>query len=110
MSELASWQCHKTVKAGEIVRIEAVYAHEGARPSAFRVHCKGSSEEAGVVIKQVPYGVFARLIAERSSTEEALGAFLVVYQDGHVSWSPKGAFEEGYKRLGVEEAGGGYSA
>lgn len=108
MQELASYRCHKIVQAGEIVRIEAIYAKEGDRPSSFRVHCKAADESAGVVIKETPYGVFARLISERGSVEDALGQMLVVYAGGFISWSPKDEFGQGYTLLGEQDAGGRY--
>jgi hypothetical protein len=108
MSELAAWQSHKIVKAGEIKQIDAVFAAEGDRPSSFRVHVKAGDAHAGVVIKDVPYGTFARLISETGGTIEALGQILVVYDDGFVSWSPRDAFEAGYTLLGEEDAGGRY--
>lgn len=107
-AELASWRCHKVVKAGEIKQIDSIYAREGEAPSSFRVHVKAGDAHAGVVIKDVPYGVFARLIAETGGTTEAIGAVLVQYDDGYCSWSPRDAFERGYTLLGEEDAGGRY--
>jgi hypothetical protein len=111
MSELASYRCHKVVKAGEIKQIDAIYPREGgaaAAPSSFRVHVRAGDAHAGVVIKDVPYGTFARLISETGGTIEALGQMLVVYDEGFVSWSPRDAFEAGYTLLGEEDAGGRY--
>jgi hypothetical protein len=108
MTDLATWQSHKKVRAGEIVRIDSIYDKVGDAPSRFRVHAKSDDESAGVVIKDVPYGVFARLVAETGATIDAIGGVLVFYSDGYCSWSPKDAFLEGYTKLGTEDAGGNY--
>ena len=108
MTELATWQCFKKVRAGQIRQIDAIYAHEGERPSSFRVHCNAAEEKAGVVIIEAPYGTFSRLITERGSTEDALGAYLVIDADGTITWEPSEAFESGHKLLGVPDADGRY--
>lgn len=107
MNELAIWQCHKRVRAGKIQRIDAVYKND-QHPGLFRVHVRPADEGAGLVIREVPYGVFARLIAETGTVNEAIGQMLIVYDDGFVSWSPKETFSRGYALLGEEDAGGAY--
>ena len=108
MTELATWQSHKKVRAGEITRIDAVYTKEGEAPTSFRVHCKAADERAGVVIIEAPYGTFARLIAETGGTTTAIGEMLVIYASGYVTWSPKAEFDEGYTLLGVPDGTGRY--
>ena len=49
--------------------------------------------------------VFARGMPEYKGDGEAFDAYLVVYDDGYVSWSPAKAFEEGYTRIEATAAG-----
>lgn len=91
VASLPKWKCHKVVRAAKIVRMDG------------NPHGRGSTSDVtldcGVVT--VEAAVFARKMPE-------LGDYLVVYDDGYVSWSPAKAFEDGYTPLtmaGAEGAG-----
>lgn len=109
MVDFPTWECHKKVRAAEIVRVDAVWASalDTERPTHYRVTVK-IDDRAGHEIVDVPTGAFAREVDERGTLERCLGAFLVIYDDGHISWSPREAFLAGYRQLGQPDAGGSY--
>jgi hypothetical protein len=74
------WRSHKVVQADKICMFSA-----GAGETA-----TVQLETGGVVM--VPRDVFARGVPE-------LGDYLVRYEDGYLSWSPRSAFEGGYTRI-----------
>jgi hypothetical protein len=78
MSELATWTCHKVVKAGKIIEIATLEVTvEDVNGAPCRV--------------QIPTDFFARGVPH-------LRDYLVIYEDGYKSWSPNKAFEDGYTR------------
>ena len=103
-SALPEWKCHKVVRAARVLRIQTLPTNG---EKAMCLVDLGSS--AGRTVP--PYGVLqmpveARVFQsglERSATTPPaaglLGGYLVVYDDGYVSWSPAKAFEEGYTRI-----------
>ena len=79
MEGLARWRSHKTVQAGKIKSIEhhsmdANFLLEG---------------EVGDFELTVDNKVFAR-------GWPSIGDYIVVYEDGYISWSPARPFEDGY--------------
>jgi hypothetical protein len=86
MTELPTYRSHKTVRAAPIIGIL-----EGRTPSdplAQRVYLE---THYGTV--EAPANIFAR-------GRPTLGVdYVVIYDDGYVSWSPKKPFEEGYTAL-----------
>jgi len=86
MSQLAEWQCHKVVKAGRLITL----VHD-ADDGGFVLTVEDAN---GVPCKvTVPEDFFAR-------GAPIVDDYIVVYEDGYKSWSPKKAFEEGYHRTG----------
>jgi hypothetical protein len=83
MSELATWFCHKIVQAGRILTVTS----QGGVVNRLLVELADGS--AGHV--QVPPDFAARATPK-------IGDYLVVYADGHKSWSPAATFEDGYTR------------
>lgn len=81
MGQLADWKCHKIVKAGKVLAAPI--------PGDLEVTVEGADGvECEVAVQR---NAFARGIP-------AIGNYIVVYEDGYVSWSPAKAFEEGYTR------------
>lgn len=77
---LASWKCHKVVKTGKIMALPADGPHipvEDARGATYML--------------SVPDDTFKR-------GRPAVGDYIVIYEDGYISWSPAKAFEDGYTR------------
>jgi hypothetical protein len=74
---MKTYQCHKRVQATEIV---------GTDPERGNVFFSIGSD--GVAMKNIPE-LFAR-------KAPSVGDYLVTYDDGYTSWSPKAAFEAGY--------------
>lgn len=74
---MQTYQCHKRVQAAPITRIEdeAVVVEQ---PNGYRNRV------------DVPAGFFGRGVPQP-------GDYLVQYEDGYLSWSPKAAFEAGYR-------------
>lgn len=72
------YQCHKVVEAGEIDHINGTFA----------VLTNGERVD------------ITRLIANHQSQMfKSGGGYLVQYEDGYLSWSPKQVFEDGYRRI-----------
>jgi hypothetical protein len=79
MSELASWKCHKVVKAGKILAFgDGFVTVEDVNGAPCMV--------------AVPPSLFAR-------GKPKLNDYIVVYDDDYKSWSPAKAFEDGYSRI-----------
>lgn len=77
---LPRWQCHKVVGAAPILAI---------RGTVVVVDVDGKHVEI-----DTPAGFGARGVP-------ATGDYLVVYEDGYMSHSPKATFEAGYSRVNV---------
>lgn len=93
---LPKWQSHKVVSAAPVISVMELPPAPGSEQSDVR-----SLPQYAVVFDDLAGGqgeitiagaVFSRGIA-------APGDYLVVYDDGYTSWSPKAAFEEGYTRI-----------
>lgn len=85
---LASWQCHKVVRAGKIRElINGQRAGSDAVVAMMVEAIDGSSTEV------CPGDAFFARGAP------ALGDYLVIYDDDYISWSPAKAFEEGYSYI-----------
>ncbi len=85
------YQSHKVVEAAPIVAAE--FAADGSGT----VVVKGTDEDGGNPCYTVPAGF------KRPNTEPAMdvdgGDYLVRYEGGYLSWSPKAVFEAGYTEL-----------
>lgn len=81
-SQLPQYRCHKVVRAAKIVAISG-------DSSGYVVYLDLPGDGSKTVV--VAPEVFAR----GKPTENGF-SYLVVYDDGYVSWSPAKAFEEGY--------------
>lgn len=85
---LAKFQSHKVVRAGKIRSL----IPPGQIDSANWVLQVQNAEGTQIEIK-VPPMVFARGIPNPDD-------YLVIYEpDGYISWSPRGAFEDGYTKV-----------
>jgi hypothetical protein len=78
---LPEYQCHKVVKAGEIIDVMKVADKQ------FRVHLKGTGEVRLII--SLPTAMTVR-------HEPVKGDYYVVYDDGYASISPRHAFKAGY--------------
>lgn len=83
-SQLPEWTCHKVVRAAKIVD------HDTSGEEHFlTVQWSDGDQEVKTQRCHVDAAIFAR-------ARPALGDYLVVYEDGYVSWSPAKVFEDGY--------------
>lgn len=95
ISDFPSYQSHKIVRAAPILEIEALPGTsdnplaEREAPRQYSVFVKVLAFDRSEIT--VDAKVFARGLAQP-------GDYLVVYDDGYLSWSPKAAFEGGYTR------------
>lgn len=80
---MRKYKSHKVVEAGRIDMKPG--------PIADIVYISDPDGD-GMIPVQVPDGVFARGVPNE-------GDYLVRYEDGYMSWSPKEAFESGYSLL-----------
>ena len=81
LKDLPQYQCHKIVKGSKIVEMEM----QGSGGALVKLEDK---EEPVMLLADF----FLRF-------KPAVGAYLVVYENGYVSVSPTDAFESGYTRL-----------
>jgi hypothetical protein len=79
--KMSRYKCHKIVHAGQIT---AMVAMQGG----FRIDYTGRNGEARFINVKDAW-------AAKHATAE-VGGYLVVYEDGFMSYSPKKAFEDGY--------------
>jgi len=83
---LPRWRCHKEVYAAKILRVdEDENSHSGRLALTF----DGGSEAAYVEVAE------SWLYKHNPQP----GGYYVRYADGYESYSPSGAFEDGYTRL-----------
>lgn len=80
--EMPRYRCHKVVHALQILEIEGLMI---------------TPAEEGYAPFELPIEYFRR-------HEPSPGGYYVVYKDGYASFSPRRAFEEGYKRIFDAEA------
>lgn len=80
---MKKYQSHKIVQAAEI---EGIFS------------CTGGFE---VIVKSHPGNSETYHVNEQffSRWKASTGDYLVVYEDGYMSWSPKTVFEEGYTEI-----------
>jgi hypothetical protein len=78
------YRCYKIVEAAPIAAAE--FNQDGSGKVAVRPH----------EVVEVPAG-----FASRGAPAE--GDYLVRYEDGYLSWSPKAVFETGYAPIGDNE-------
>lgn len=83
--DIPSWKSHKIVRADRVKHIEA-FGTGDASPGKYLVYLDGGARV------EVKPDVFAR-------GKPQIRDFLVIYDDGYVSWSPAKAFEDGYTLL-----------
>jgi hypothetical protein len=86
--ELPRWRSHKEVGAAPFVRVD------GRAGNGDLLLAVGDPQSPTVI--SAPGNIFAR------GTPEP-GDYIVRYDDGYMSWSPKKAFEEGYTRFSPGE-------
>jgi hypothetical protein len=80
------YRSHKIVEAGQIVSFTVETSEAGRPTGAYVVKISADGVEEDVT---VPPAVFMRGVP-------APGDYLVKYEGGYISWSPKKAFEDGY--------------
>lgn len=91
MKELPKYKCHKTVWALKIASLELVESGPGGTESRYLM----GFHDAGYG----PIEVDGDWVFKRGAKAEG---YYVVYANGHTSWSPADAFEDGYTRIGGE--------
>lgn len=85
IDRMPRWDSHKVVRAARIHHIEFAGRASGPRNSvAVHIIVDGT-----VVALDVPYEVFQR---QRPDFGREDGAYLVIYEDGYISWSPGATF------------------
>jgi hypothetical protein len=85
--QLPQYRSHKVVRATPIVRVQ-----DGTQPT--------DSQQSDVVFLEVNGGQMFAVTREWFAKFGAFaGGYLVIYEDGYVSFSPPGAFEAGYTPL-----------
>jgi hypothetical protein len=89
---LRRYRCHKIVQAGEIKAIEKSEGGQGEEAYVRHAVLENGSRFGSKAL-------FARGVP-------AVGDFIVVYDDGYVSWSPKKAFLDGYSP--IDDSGADY--
>lgn len=85
VEHLPQYRSHKVVRAG--VFLGDTVEDDGRLRL---IVSAGDNEIANVM---APAGIFARGAPTHGQD------YIVVYEDGYVSWSPKAAFEEGYSSI-----------
>lgn len=91
---LRKYRCHKVVQAAEIKALEEM-------PNT--VQPGGPNQLRHAILEDGSrYGgdIFAR------EKKPVVGDFIVIYDDGHISWSPRKAFLDGYSP--IDETGADY--
>ncbi len=92
--DLASYRCHKIVRAGRIKRTLI----ERGRPS--QADPLGQRERVFLEVETAAGGSCLIEMPENTNRDLAIpGAYLVIYEDGYKSISPSKPFEEGYNRI-----------
>lgn len=84
MDQLPKWKCHKVVRAAKISAIE-----NSGTVGMLVLQLQGQDPEAPLPVAEVDAAWFVKFKPE-------VGGYLVVYDDGYMSYSPAKAFEEGY--------------
>lgn len=88
---LATYQCHKVVKAGKIVRITGTEELEPAQ------------HFARMIVLETAAGFRVPVSDEwLQQHKPELGGYIVEYADGYRSFSPAKAFEDGYTLIDAE--------
>lgn len=83
MSEqLPQYQCHKVVRAGKVVKF----------PNASTVHCEVDGE---IVHVSIPVAL--------GHARELVGGYIMIEDNGYITWSPAAPFESGHERLDAAE-------
>ncbi len=100
-SELPLYKCHKLVRAAEIAGVE----FDTEPTEHLSLMFLDMHSPSGVVVDtdwlltrvrpDLGEGM-ERADAIKAAAEKAVGGYYVVYDDGHTSWSPGRAFENGY--------------
>lgn len=78
------YTCHKRVQAAQIIQIDEYHVVEGS-PRIAHIHLDGGE----AILVNGGEGLAARYFPQ-------VGDYVVKYDDGYTSISPKKAFEEGY--------------
>lgn len=87
---LAQWKCHKVVRAARIA--DASEDGDQLRLVLDPSHCAASSTSYVITVAREG-GLSTK------SAAAMVGGYLVQYEDGYLSWSPRASFETGYSRL-----------
>jgi hypothetical protein len=88
-SDFAEWKCHKEVRAARIIQVADQVRLAGAGKTVLDLvveHADGRHVQTWVEM-----AVVSRYFPKA-------GDYVVVYEDEHVSISPRKAFEDGYTR------------
>ena len=91
MSKLIKYECHKTVEAMKIVKLERIEFEDTPELEAI-VRLFGADAEDKVMSVDVSMDYYRKHIPK-------IDGYYVRYEDGYESHSPKTAFEDGYERI-----------
>lgn len=89
MNQLPLYQCHKQVRAAKIADI----VRSISLPSIWKI----SFVDPNIEPMNVP-GIWA------GKHQPQVGGYVVIYEDGYVSYSPAAVFEAGYTKVQPERA------
>lgn len=84
LNHLQDYQCHKKVKAQKISRIDLVFDTRTAQVYNIQFEGGGFVDVDGSWVDQ---------------HQPRPGGYFVIYSDGYQSFSPEGAFEDGYSLI-----------
>ncbi len=79
VTEMPRYRCHKEVRAARIVAVNQIHS-SGAAQLSFPGQTPGVEVNGSWMAKHMPMA----------------GGYYVLYDDGYASFSPAGAFEDGY--------------
>lgn len=90
-NKLKQYQCHKTVEAGQIRRIEKKESDAGALEAVILI-----IENHNLLEPEHSVSVTVRYYEKH---QPQAGGYYVKYEDGYESYSPAAAFESGYSLM-----------
>ena len=95
--EMPRYECHKKVWA---LKIKSINLHAPTAEDLQLILDGGPEPEGAIIVPdEAGYGAFLVSREYVLKHEPQPGGYLVIYEDGYLSFSPAKAFEDGYRRL-----------
>ena len=89
---LPHYQCHKVVQAAKIVDVVLCYCAKRRAMICERLQVSYGTHSKWVEIAEEDRVHFGKMATATGRQD----AYFILYDNGHMSWSPTKAFEEGY--------------